>query len=62
VIEILLVLFIGNLITSVRIDNIECTSNYVGDKTDGDVGIIYLCNYAKRMEHPKEGVLEWSDP
>jgi hypothetical protein len=62
VIELILVLLIGNLITSVRINNFECNSNYVGDKTDGDVGIIYTCNYAQRMEHPKEGVLERSHP
>lgn len=42
-IELLLVLFMGNIITNVRIDNINCKSNYVGDNTDGDVGIIYLC-------------------
>ena len=61
-IELILVLFIGNLITNVGINNFECNSNYVGDKTDGDVGIIYTCNYAQRMEHSKERVLELSHP
>jgi hypothetical protein len=61
-IELLLVLFIGNLITNITIDNIECNSNYVGDQNDGDTGIIYICKYAKRMEHSKEGVLELPNP
>jgi hypothetical protein len=61
-IELLLVLFIGNLITNITIDNIECNSNYVGDQHDGDTGIIYICKYAKRMEHSKEGVLELPNP
>lgn len=60
-IELLLVLFIGNLITNMRIDNIECNSNYVGDQNDGDAGVIYICKHAKRMEYPKEGVLERTD-
>ena len=61
-IELLLVLFIGNLITNIRIDNIHCNSNYVGDQSDGDPGIIYICKNAKRMEHSKEGVLELPNP
>ena len=60
-IDLLLVLFIGNIITDVRINNFGCKSNYVGDNTDGDVGIIYLCNYDKRMEHPDSGTLESSN-
>jgi hypothetical protein len=62
VIELILVLLIGNLITSMRINDFECNSKYVGDKTDGDVGIIYTCNYAQRMEYSKERVLERSNP
>jgi hypothetical protein len=61
VIELLLVLFIGNLITNIRVNNIECNSNYVGDQSDGDTGIIYICKNAQRMEHSKEGVLERTD-
>jgi hypothetical protein len=61
-IELLVVLLIGNIITNVNILNIECNSNYVGDESDGDAGIIYLCKYAKRMEHSKEGVLERPNP
>ena len=56
--ELLIVLLIGNIITNVNFLNIECNSNYVNDESEGDVGIIYLCEYAKRMEHSKEGVLE----
>ena len=61
-IELLLVLLLGNIITNVKINNFSCDSNYVGDQSDGDVGIIYLCNYAKRMEYSEKGVLEWTNP
>jgi hypothetical protein len=50
--ELLIVLLIGNIITNVNFLNIECNSNYVNDESEGDVGIIYLCEYAERMEHP----------
>ena len=60
-IEVLLVLLLGNIITNVNFLNIDCNSGYVGDKSDGDIGIIYLCNYATRMEHSKERVLERPD-
>jgi hypothetical protein len=61
VIELLLVLLVGNIVTNVKIANFNCNSDYVGDQSDGDIGILYMCNYAKRMEHSKEGVLERSD-
>jgi hypothetical protein len=61
VIELLIVLLIGNLVTDINFLSINCNSNYVGDNTDGDSGIIYLCKNAKRMEHSKEGVLERPD-